>query len=329
MLTIAIIGVGYWGPKLVKNFSAIPEISIKYICDLDKERIEKIISDYPNVEIATTDTNQIMSDDEVSAVVIATPVQTHYSLAKEALTAGKHVLVEKPITDDVAKAQEMVELAKQKKLILMVDHISVYIGAVQKIREIIQQGELGQILYFYSMRINLGKFHKDVNVVWDLVPHDLSILKYAIAKNPVAVSAVASSHLGNLEDMAYINILYEDKTLAHCNVSWLSPVKIRSLAIAGSKKMIVYNDLKKKEILRISDRIDESEEPTQYKLGEPYNLQPDTSEPLPKVCRAFLEAIQKNTSPITDGQYGLDIIKVIEAVQISIHKKGEPIPIQF
>ena len=261
-MKIAIIGSGYWGPKLVKNFYAIPEISIKYICDLDKEKNEQIISNYTNIEIATTDASQIMQDSEVSAVVIATPVQTHHQLVKQALLAGKHVLVEKPIADNIAAAEEMIELAAKRNLILMVDHISVYIEAVQKIKDIIQRGELGEIFYFTSMRINWGKFQKDVNVVWDLVPHDISILKYVIKKKPVAVSAVGSKYFMDLENIAYINIFYEDRTFAHCHVNWLSPIQIRGLVIAGSKKMIVYNDLKEKETLKIFDKNNSNGEQT-------------------------------------------------------------------
>ncbi len=329
-MKIAIIGLGYWGPNLVKNFYTTEQIQIKYICDLDEKKTKEIISQYPNISVATTNSDRVMQDTEIQAVVIATPVSTHYTLAKQALLAGKHVLIEKPITDNIAEAEELVALAEKHNLILMVDHISVYIGAVQKIKEVIQNGDIGEVLYFTAVRINLGQFQRDVNVVWDLVPHDLSILKYTINEQPVAVSAVGSKHFGELENIAYINILYKTEMIAHCHVNWLSPVKIRSLVIAGNNKMLVYNDLKPHETLKICDKsVHYNNGSIDYKSGETEILKIDTSAALPKVCNAFRESIQKSIAPITDGKYGLDIVRIITAAQTSIHQRGQPIPIQF
>ena len=329
-MKIAVIGYGHWGPNLVNNFAAIDDIEISYVCDLNNDNLREIKKRHHKTQ-TITDYNQALDDDEVSAVVIATPVCNHYEIAKKAMLKGKHVLVEKPLSKTVEEAKELIKIAKEKNLVLMVDHISVYIGAVEQLKELIHSGELGNILYFSSIRINLGLFQKDVNVVWDLAPHDLSVLKYILPQKPIAVSAVGASHLGNLENIAYINLFYEDKTLAHCHVNWLAPEKIRTIVIGGDNKMVVYNDLIENKLIIYDKGVALSKDKKNiinYKQGKGIVLEVDKSNPLEKVCLHFLDCIRNNKEPITGGEYGLDIVKVIVAAQKSINSKGKAVEIE-
>ena len=329
-MKIAVIGYGHWGPNLVNNFAAIDDIEISYVCDLNNDNLKEIKKRHHKTQ-TITDYNQALDDDEVSAVVIATPVCNHYEIAKKAMLKGKHVLVEKPLSKTVEEAKELIKIAKEKNLVLMVDHISVYIGAVEQLKELIHSGELGNILYFSSIRINLGLFQKDVNVVWDLAPHDLSVLKYILPQKPIAVSAVGASHLGNLENIAYINLFYEDKTLAHCHVNWLAPEKIRTIVIGGDNKMVVYNDLIENKLIIYDKGVALSKDKKNiinYKQGKGIVLEVDKSNPLEKVCLHFLDCIKNNKEPITGGEYGLDIVKVIVAAQKSINSKGKAVEIE-
>lgn len=337
-MNIAVIGYGYWGPNLVRNFSWLEETQVKYVCDRDVERLKKVKGLFPNVAITTPDFQQVLDDSEVDAVAIATPVNTHYSLAKQALEAGKHILIEKPMTDNIAQAKELVELAARKQRIIMVDHTFLYTGAVRKIKELVDAGQLGDIYYFDSVRVNLGLFQNDVNVIWDLAPHDLSIMRYVIDKQPVSVSAVGVSHVKDgLENIAYLSIFYEDTTFAHFHMNWLSPIKVRQILIGGSEKMVVYNDMENTEKIKVYDSGVEMAAGDrdvlyntliQYRTGDMYAPKLDQTEALKRECGHFVECIKTNQQPISNGEFGLEIVKMLSAAQLSIEQNGKHIAIE-
>ncbi|MCP4753179.1 MAG: Gfo/Idh/MocA family oxidoreductase [Proteobacteria bacterium] len=334
-MNVAVVGYGYWGPNLVRNFSWLDDTQVKYVCDLDEERLRKVNGLFPNVETTTTNYRQILDDPEVSAVAIATPVGTHFSLAKAALEAGKHVLIEKPMTDSVKDAQELIQLAERKKRIVMVDHTFLYTGAVRKIKELVESGQIGEIYYFDSVRVNLGLFQNDVNVIWDLAPHDLSIMRFLIDKRPVSVSAIGVSHVkNNMENMAYLTVFYEDTTFAHFHVNWLSPIKVRQILIGGSKKMVVYNDMENTEKIKVYDsgvKLNSDDKDAlyntlvQYRTGDMYAPKLDLSEALKLECRHFVDCIRSGSQPISNGEFGLDIVKMLEAAQSSMERQGKNI----
>ncbi len=334
-MNIAVIGYGYWGPNLVRNFSWLENTEVKYVCDLDKNRLKKVKSMFPNVQITTSDYQEILDDPDVVAVAVATPVNTHFQIAKAALEAGKHVLIEKPMTDDVKKAQELVALAQNKNLTIMVDHTFLYTGAVRKIRELIDTGQIGEIYYFDSVRVNLGLFQNDVNVVWDLAPHDLSIMRYIIDKKPVSVSAMGVAHMDNsFENIAYLTVFYEDTTFAHFHVNWLSPIKVRQILIGGSEKMIVYNDMENTEKIKVYDSGVEMQPGDkdalyktliQYRTGDMFAPKLDQAEALKTECQHFVDCIEKGEQPISDGKFGLEIVKMLAASQASIEQQGKKI----
>ncbi|HEX7175138.1 MAG TPA: Gfo/Idh/MocA family oxidoreductase, partial [Pyrinomonadaceae bacterium] len=251
--TVGIIGCGYWGPNLLRNFSENESAELRWVCDLDPKRLEVMGRRYPSAE-TTPDCEQLFADPRLDAVVISTPVGTHYDYARRALEAGKHVLVEKPLTSTARKAEELIALAERGGLTLMVDHTFIYTGAVRKIKEIVEGGELGDLLYFDSTRINLGLFQSDINVVWDLAPHDLSIMDYILDRRPTSVSATGSCHIERgIENIAYVMLRFPDEFIAHFHFNWLAPVKIRRTLIAGMRKMIVYDDIEPVEKVRVYD----------------------------------------------------------------------------
>jgi predicted dehydrogenase len=253
MIGIAVIGYGYWGPNLVRNIAEVPGARLLYVCDLRKERLAAVKARYPSVEI-TDDFEQVLRDPSVDAIAIATPVSSHFKLAMKAMMAGKHVFVEKPMAWTVDEARRMVDEAARRRLILAVDHTFVHTGAVRKMREIVENG-LGDVYYYDSVRVNLGLFQHDVSVVWDLAVHDLSIMDYVLPEKPVAVSATGMSHVvGEPENIAYLNLFFESKLIAHIHVNWLAPVKVRRTLIGGSSKMIVYDDLEPSEKIKIYDK---------------------------------------------------------------------------
>lgn len=332
-MNIAVIGYGYWGPNLVRNFSWLESTTVKYVCDISQDRLDKVKPLFPNVEVVTTSYQKVLEDPDVEAIAISTPVNTHFQLAKQALNAGKHVLVEKPMTDNVAQARELVDLAKSKNKILMVDHTFLYTGAVKKIKELIDSGEIGDVLYFDSVRVNLGLFQNDVNVLWDLAPHDLSILNYLIDKKPVKVSATGVAHVkGGMENIAYMTIFYEDTTIAHFHVNWLSPIKVRQILIGGSEKMIVYDDMENTEKIKVYDKgieINENDKDAiyktliQYRTGDMFAPKLDGAEALKVECSHFVECIEQNRQPISNGVFGLEVVKMLEASQLSIKQEGK------
>ena len=306
-MKIGIIGYGYWGPNLVRNFSGIGSCTIKKVADHRKERLDVLAKSYPGIEGVMME-DDIIADPEIDAVVIATPVFTHYEIARKALDEGKHVLIEKPMTSTSEQALGLIELAAKKQKVLMVDHTFLYTGAVQKIKELIDSGELGTINYFDSSRINLGLFQPDINVLWDLAPHDISILSFLYKENPYSVHATGTCHTGNgIENIAYLTVNYESGFIAHFNCSWSSPVKIRLLLIGGDKKMIVFNDLEPTEKIKVYDTgykhtTDEEQYRIRvdYRSGDIYIPKINMKEALSGMAADFVSAIVNKTTPISD-----------------------------
>jgi len=335
--TVGVIGCGYWGPNLLRNFAENETAELRWMCDLDAKRLNAMGRRYPATQI-TTDYKSLMADPGLDAVAVATPVWTHFTFAKDALEAGKHVLVEKPLTASVAEAEQLIELAERSSLTLMVDHTFVYNGAVRKIKEIVQSGELGDLLYFDATRINLGLFQDDINVVWDLAPHDFSIMDFVVDGQPELLSAVGSCHIKQgIENIAYVLLKFPNELIAHFHFNWLSPVKIRHTLIAGSRKMVVYDDIEPTEKVRVYDRgvttrseSDADKEAAyqtlvSYRTGDVWVPKLDSTEALQYVCKEFLSAIVQSRRPLTDGQAGLRVVRLLEAAQRSIGAGGGPV----
>lgn len=332
MINCAIIGYGYWGPNLVRNFSSAANASVKLVADLRPERLNLVKKNYPMIEV-TTDIDSIWGDAGIDAVIIATPVFTHFDLAKKALNSGKHVLLEKPMTDTVAHALELIELAQSKGKVLMVDHTFLYTSAVQKMKSLIDQGDIGKVKYFDSTRINLGLIQQDVNVLWDLAPHDISILDYLMPEKPRSVQATGVSHIHNgIENIAYLTVNYDSDFIAHFSCSWSSPVKIRTMLLGGDKKMVVFNDMEPTEKIKIYDTahtVSSDEEKQRvlvdYRVGDVYIPKLEIKEALGGMAKDFIEAIEKGTTPIASWKSGLNTIRILEASQVSIKEKGREV----
>jgi predicted dehydrogenase len=333
-MKVAVIGLGYWGPNLVRNFLGTDGIHSVVGCDKDAQRLANIKRKFPETELSDNYAD-ILRRDDIEIVAIATPVSSHFSLAKAALEAGKHCWVEKPFTTTVAEAETLINLAEKKGLKIMVDHTFIYTGAVRKIKDLIDKGVLGDLYYFDSVRINLGLFQHDVNVVWDLAPHDLSIMDYLIDKRPVSVSAVGSCHIGNrLENIAYLTVNFDNDVIAHFHVNWLAPVKIRTVMIGGTKSMILYDDMENSEKVKVYDRGVEVktkegvyETLVQYRMGDMYAPKLDQTEALTVATQHFVDCIRDNKVPITDGIAGLNVVRILEAADSSIKQQGKIIPL--
>ena len=331
-MNIAIIGYGYWGPNLVRNFSLVNNCKVKMVSDFRQDRLVIVSKTYPGIKVST-DPDDILLSKEIDAVVIATPVFTHFSLAKKALENGKHVLLEKPMTSTIKEAEELMNLAKQKGLLLMVDHTFLYTGAVMKMKQLINEKTIGEIQYFDSSRINLGLFQIDVNVLWDLAPHDISILLHLINKIPYSVNATGISHTKNgIENVAYLTINYSENFIAHFSCSWTSPVKLRTMLIGGDKKMLVFNDLEPSEKIRIYDtgynyKTDEEKNRlmVDYRTGDVYIPKLESKEALFGMASDFINSIINKTEPLSNSKLGLDVIQILEASQQSIKNKGKEI----
>jgi predicted dehydrogenase len=331
--TIGVIGSGYWGPNLLRNFAENESARLRWICDLDEQRLSAMGRRYPATS-TTRDYQELISDSDLDAIAVVTPVATHFQIAKEALRAGKHVLVEKPLTATAREAEELIELAERNRLTLMVDHTFVYTGAVRKMKEILTNGEIGDLLYFDSIRINLGLFQRDINVLWDLAPHDLSIMDYLLDRQPVGVSALGSCHIEpGIENIAYLVMKFPDDFIAHFHFNWLAPVKIRRTLIAGARKMILYDDIEPTEKVRVYDkgvtanRVGDREAVYQtlvsYRTGDVWAPRLDATEALHYVVAEFLESIREARKPLTDGEAGLRVVRILEAAQKSIKQGGQ------
>jgi predicted dehydrogenase len=333
-ITVGVIGCGYWGPNLIRNFAENEAAELRWICDADARRLEKIARRYPSARTAP-DFRELLADPRLDAVVIATPVATHYAFARAALEAGKHVLVEKPFTASVREAEELIALADRQRVTLMVDHTFIYTGAVRRIKELVTNGEFGELLYFDSVRVNLGLFQHDVNVVWDLAPHDLSIMDHVVGREPTSLMATGSCHIQpGLENIAYVQLRFDDSMIANFHFNWLSPVKIRRTLIAGSRRMIVYDDIEPTEKVRVYDSgVDRAasagadEEETyktlvSYRTGDVWVPKLDPTEALRYVCAEFLDSIKHSRPSMSDGAAGLRVVRLLEAAQQSINEGG-------
>ncbi len=334
MVGIGIVGYGYWGPNLVRNFLETKGVKIEGVCDFDPKKLLSLKTRYPQLK-TTRVYEDFLNNPKIDAIAIATPVATHAALALKALKAGKHILVEKPLADSSKNAEKIFSEAHKRKKVLLVDHTFVYMGAVKKIGQLIKQGVIGKPLYFDSVRINLGLYQSDVNVVWDLGVHDLSIITYLFPEQPIAVSCVGMKHVSGLpEDIAYLTLFYRNNFIAHIHVNWLSPVKVRKTLISGDKKMIVWDDLEADEKVRVYDRgISRDKElfgsfslPIGYRrMGDVWLPEVDITEALKIETVHFIRCIEGNEKPITGGEQAIKIIKIMEAANKSIIMKGKPV----
>jgi predicted dehydrogenase len=334
---VAVIGYGYWGPNLVRNFANTDGAQVIAVSDLDPEKLAVGTRLHPGIT-RTTDFRDLLRDGRIDAIAIATPVHTHYELALAVLRAGKHVLVEKPLARTSKEAQHLIEEAERRDLIMMVDHTFIYTPAVRKIRQLIFDGVVGDIYYYNGTRASLGLFQRDVNVIWDLAVHDISIIQYILDEVPVAVSATGTCHFtGNPEDMAHIALFFRSSCVAHISVNWLSPVKVRQTFIAGSRKMIVYDDLEATEKIKVYDKgitVNRSPEDAHqlrigYRAGDMWAPHLPAKEALATETEHFIACIRQGVSPISDGLSGLQVVEVLEAASQSIAAHGSPHPLRL
>lgn len=318
-MNFGVIGYGYWGPNVVRNLTMLEGSQVMAIADIDAAARHRAQRSYPSVRV-TADPHEVIASTQIDAVAVISPVWTHYDLTKAALLNGKHVFVEKPFTISTAQGEELVELADKRNLRIMVDHTFLFTGAVKKISQLVEEGALGQLYYYDSMRVNLGLLQHDVNVLWDLAPHDLSIMDYLIKETPEAIVATGERHLNDHEDVAYITLYFPGKTIAHINVNWLSPVKVRMTLIGGEKRMVVWNDLVADEKVRVYDRgVQTTSQEGVYKLlvnyrsGDMYAPQLEQVEALQQELMYFVECITTGQDPFNDGRAGLRVVKMLEA----------------
>jgi predicted dehydrogenase len=332
MINIALIGYGYWGVNLLRNLTAIKDCNVVAVCESSEKRQRVLNTTYPNIQV-TGDYQDIINNSEIDAVVIATPVHSHFSLAKQALENNKHVLVEKPLTASTREAQILIDLATSRNLQLMVDHTFLYSGAVEKIKELVDNDNLGILKYIDSTRINLGLIQSDVNVLWDLAPHDLSILAFITKEEPTAVYATGVSHTGNgIENIAYMTLKYPSGFMAHFNCSWSSPVKVRSMLIGGDKKMIVYDDINPTEKIKVYDsgyvcKTDEDKTKMQvdYRVGDIHIPKVSTHEPLRKMLEDYVNCIQTGKTPTSNWKLALQTVKILEAAELSLKMNSKEV----
>jgi predicted dehydrogenase len=332
-LKVGVIGCGYWGPNLIRNFTQLNRSDVVWVADLDESRLKHMKELYPFVD-TTTDYRDIVNDGEIDVVAVATPVHTHYKLASEALCAKKHVFVEKPMTSSAKEAEDLINLAEKYQRKLMVGHTFIYTSAVRKMKEVIDSGELGEIYYINSQRLNLGLFQQDINVIWDLAPHDISIILYLLDLTPEAVSAIGSSRINSaIEDIAVVTMKFSNGLLAFIQTSWLDPDKIRKMTIIGSKKMMVYDDVQPTEKIRIYDKGVEvpeyydtyAEFHYSYKYGDIVIPKIDGGEPLRTELDHFIDCIKNDETPLSDGNDGLHVVQILEAAGKSLSNENKPV----
>ena len=337
MIRIGVIGYGYWGPNLVRSMFETAETTVVAVSDMREERINLVRNRYPSVRV-TTDHRELLNAQDIDAIAIATPVHAHYELALQALESGKHVLVEKPMTSTSEQALHLIDEAERRNLVLCVDHTFVYTGAVRKIKDLVQSGRLGDIYYYDSTRINLGLFQRDVDVIWDLAVHDLAIMSYVLPSMPSAVAATGINHVtGGTENLAYLTMFFEKNLIAHVNVNWLSPVKIRRTLIGGSKQMIVYDDMEPSEKVKVYDKGIIVTPGTDslynamvgYRSGDMFAPQLDVSEALKVELQHFADCIENGRTPLTDGLAGLQVVRILESASLSMRQRGKLIELDM
>ena len=336
MINIGVVGYGYWGPNLVRNLAETPGATVAAVADLDLSKLATLQRRYPAIK-ATTDFNELLADPSIDAIAVATPVHTHFELGLAALRAGKHVWMEKPMTERSSQARQLLEEAERRRRTLIVDHTFIYTGAVSKMAEIIRSGDLGQIYYYDSVRVNLGLFQRDVSVVSDLAVHDFSILDFLLGEHPVAVSASGTNHFpGTPENLAYVTLFYASGSIAHINVSWLAPVKVRQILVGGSRKMITYDDLEPSEKVKVYDKgVHLTDDPLQihemrvgYRTGDMWAPKLSMTEALRVEGEHFVDCIEHGRTPRTDGELGLRVVQLIEAATRSMRHRGETVSLE-
>jgi len=330
-LRVGVIGYGYWGPNIVRDFAALDQCELVAVCDKSPAALKRAARAYPGIQ-ATKDFSDVLRSPDIDAVAIVTPVWTHFELAKAALENGKHVFVEKPFTSTAQQAEQLIELADRKNLRIMVDHTFLFSGSVRKIRELVDAGTLGDLYYFDSTRVNLGLFQHDVSVVWDLAPHDLSIMDHILGARPEAVVATGGRHFNGLADMAFITVFFPNNLIAHINVNWLSPVKVRTTLIGGKDKMLVWNDLEPDEKIKVYDKgVDVTSGESVYDLlvsyrsGDVWAPKVDPTEALKLELGSFVDCILKGQQPSNDGAAGLRVVKLLEAAEQSLKERGKTV----
>ena len=339
MIRIGVLGYGYWGPNLVRNFFEAADTRVVCASDLRSDRLAALSSRYPTVR-TTQDFRELIDDPSIDAIAIATPVSTHYELALRALQADKHVLVEKPLASDTMQVQRLMDVAQERNLVLMVDHTFVYTGAVRKIRELVDGGTLGEIYYYDSVRVNLGLFQRDVNVLWDLAVHDLAIMDYVLPFRPCAVSATGLCHVpGGTENIAYLTLFFEGSQIAHIHANWLAPVKLRQTLIGASRKMIVYDDLEQSEKIKVYDKgitLNQHQNPEKlyqllvgYRTGDMLAPNVDGTEALRREVDHFLQCIREQGEPLTGGSAGLRVVEILQAASQSMAQRGRPVELRL
>lgn len=331
MIKFGVIGYGYWGPNIVRNLRGLDTATVVSICDKSPSALRRAKQAHPDVQV-TSDFHDVLSSPDIDAVAVITPVWTHFELAKSALLNGKHVFVEKPFTSNSAQALELIELAERKNLQIMVDHTFLFTGAVKKIHQLIDDSTLGKLYYYDSTRVNLGLFQHDVNVLWDLAPHDLSIVDYLIDERPEAVVATGQAHFNGLTDVAYLTLYYPDNVIAHINVNWLSPVKVRTTLIGGEKKMLVWDDLEADEKIKVYDRGVQMNSRegvydllVSYRSGDMWAPKIENAEALKAELAYFVGCIVNGERPFNDGMSGLRVVRMLEAAEDSLKRKGEAV----
>src|SRR6516164_2195880 len=332
-IVVGVVGCGYWGPNLVRNFKGLPDCNLRAMCDVSEARLKHMKSLYSDVE-GVTDFEHLLNGVGLDAVVVAAPVKHHYLLAKASLLAGKHTLIEKPMASSSAQCEELIEIAESKGLVLMVGHTFLYSAPVQKITEIVQAGDIGELRYINSRRLNLGLFQKDINVAWDLAPHDISIILHILGEFPLVVNCQGNAHVtSGIEDVTNISLSFRQKRFATIQSSWLEPRKVRDMTIVGTRRMIVYDDLETNEKIRIYDvRVERpphydtfADFHSSYHYGDSYIPHLQQEEPLKAECEHFLECIESGTRPLTSGYEGLELVRILEAASASLKQKGAPI----
>ncbi len=332
MIRFGVLGYGYWGPNIVRNLQMLEDAEVVAICDKSPAALRRAKQIYPGVRL-TSDCDELVRSTDIDAIAVITPVWTHFKFAKSALCNGKHVFVEKPFTATAEEAEQLIELAESRGLKIMVDHTFLFTGAVRKIRQMIDEDTLGKLFYYDSTRVNLGLFQHDINVIWDLAPHDLSIVDYLIGRAPEAIVATGEAHLNGLVDVAFITAYFPDNVIAHINVNWLSPVKVRTTLIGGEKKMLMWNDLEADEKIKIYDKgvqIGNSREGlydllVSYRSGDMWAPKIEQLEALRVELGYFVECIQNNSTPFNDGAAGLRVVRMLEAAEESLRKRGEAV----